>query len=65
MISGFNVTTAVRATDAGLSGSKLRNVQINGNRGDEAIYISPGANIEFGGDNANQLVEFVKTYDPR
>ncbi|WVQ96238.1 hypothetical protein IAU59_003342 [Kwoniella sp. CBS 9459] len=63
---GFNKTTSVRATDENLSGAKLRNIQINGNRRqDEDIYTAGGGNIEFGGANQNQLVEYVRSYDPR
>lgn len=65
LVGGFNVTTAVSATDPGLDGCKLRNVQINGNRGDAAIYQGSNANIEMGGANANQLIEYVRSYDPR
>ena len=39
--------------------------QINGNRGDAAIYQGSNANIEMGGANANQLIEYVRSYDPR
>ncbi len=39
-------------------------VQINGSRlGDTGI--SGGGNIEMGGSNAGQLVEYVKSFDPR
>ncbi|WVF68703.1 hypothetical protein IAT40_003475 [Kwoniella sp. CBS 6097] len=63
---GFNKTTSIRATDADLSGTKLRNIQVNGNRKeDEDIYTAGGANVEFGGANQNQLVEHVRSYDPR
>ncbi|WWC70872.1 uncharacterized protein I206_104824 [Kwoniella pini CBS 10737] len=63
---GFNKTTSVMAQDAGLNGAKLKNIQIDGNRLDsEDIYTAGGANIEFGGQNQNQIVEYVKSYDPR
>ncbi|WWC88500.1 uncharacterized protein L201_003411 [Kwoniella dendrophila CBS 6074] len=63
---GFNKTTAVMAQDPGLSGAKLMNIQINGNRLDnEDIYTAGGGNIEFGGQNQNQIIEYVKSYDPR
>ncbi|WWD18586.1 hypothetical protein CI109_103039 [Kwoniella shandongensis] len=66
IITGFNKTSAVQAQSDGLSGAKLRNVQINGNRlPTEAIYTAPNANIEFGGSNQNQLIEYVRSYDPR
>ncbi|WVQ65666.1 uncharacterized protein L199_003844 [Kwoniella botswanensis] len=63
---GFNKTTLVMAQDAGLSGAKLLNIQLNGNRLDsEDIYTAGGGNIEFGGQNQNQTIEYVKSYDPR
>ncbi|WVQ83024.1 hypothetical protein IAT38_005162 [Cryptococcus sp. DSM 104549] len=66
LIAGFNVTTAVSASKQGQDGAALRNVQINGNRKTtENIYKGGGGNIEFGGANKNQLIEYVKTYDPR
>ncbi|WVR06444.1 hypothetical protein IAU60_003475 [Kwoniella sp. DSM 27419] len=66
LVTGFNKTTAVQATDANLGGVKLLNVQINGNRKSNAdIYQGGGANIEFGGANQNQVVEYVRSYDPR
>ncbi|WWC62702.1 uncharacterized protein I303_105299 [Kwoniella dejecticola CBS 10117] len=63
---GFNKTTSVMAQDTGLNGAKLKNIQINGNRLDnEDIYTAGGGNIEFGGQNQNQVIEYVKSYDPR
>ena len=44
---------------------KLMNVQINGNRGDSPIYQGSNANIEMGGANSNQRIEYVRSYDPR
>ncbi|ORX37311.1 hypothetical protein BD324DRAFT_625659 [Kockovaella imperatae] len=64
-VAGFNVTCAVKATANGLDGIALRNVQIDGNRGNEPIYTAPQANIEFGGMNSGQLIEYVRSYDPR
>jgi hypothetical protein len=46
------------------SGVKLRNVQVNGSRL-KMPAIKGGANIEMGGSNAGQLVEYVRSYDPR
>lgn len=46
------------------AGIKIRNIQINGNR-QGAAPIAGGGNIEIGGSAGGQLVEFVKTYDPR
>ncbi|KAG5654234.1 hypothetical protein H0H81_005921 [Sphagnurus paluster] len=57
-------TTAVVGTCLNCDGVKLRHVQINGSR-NGAPAIDGGANIEMGGENSNQLVEFVKSYDPR
>ena len=39
-------------------------VQINGNRA-SAPPTAGGANIEMGGGNSNQLIEYVHSYDPR
>jgi len=39
-------------------------IQINGTRGG-ATSTSGGANIEMGGGNSDQLVEYVRSYDPR
>jgi hypothetical protein len=39
-------------------------VQINGTRGG-APPTAGGANIEMGGANSDQLIEFVHSYDPR
>jgi hypothetical protein len=57
-------TTAVIGSLANLSGVSLRNVQINGTRlGNPPL--GGGANIEMGGDNNGQIVEFVRSFDPR
>ncbi|KAJ7688677.1 pectin lyase fold/virulence factor, partial [Mycena rosella] len=61
---GAGHTNAVDGTCASCSGIMLRNVQINGARGD-APPTSGGANIEFGGGNANQTIQFVRSYAPR
>ncbi|KAJ7462037.1 hypothetical protein FB451DRAFT_1043820 [Mycena latifolia] len=62
--NGTGHTNAVDGTCANCSGIMLRNVQINGARG-IAPPTSGGANIEFGGGNANQTIQFVRSYDPR
>ncbi|KAH0840261.1 hypothetical protein J3R83DRAFT_1268 [Lanmaoa asiatica] len=62
--NGTGHTTAVDGTCANCDGVKLRNVQINGTRLG-ASPTSGGANIEMGGSNANQLIEFVHSFDPR
>ncbi|GFZ45090.1 hypothetical protein JCM24511_02816 [Saitozyma sp. JCM 24511] len=65
LVGGFNISTAIYAQGSNLFGVALRNVQINGNRGDSPIYTASNANLEFGGPNSGQIVEYVKSYDPR
>ncbi|KDR84114.1 hypothetical protein GALMADRAFT_236782 [Galerina marginata CBS 339.88] len=62
--NGQGHTTAVDGTCGTCSGVKLRHVQIDGTRRG-APPTDGGANIEMGGGNSNQLVEFVRSYDPR
>ncbi|KAI0303982.1 hypothetical protein BC826DRAFT_1128648 [Russula brevipes] len=62
--NGQGHTTAVDGTCANCSGAKLRNIQIDGTRAG-ASPTGGGANIEMGGPNANQLIEYVHSYDPR
>ncbi|KAG2135711.1 uncharacterized protein EDB93DRAFT_1322697 [Suillus bovinus] len=57
-------TTAVDGTCANCDGVILRNIQINGTRAG-APGIPGGANIEMGGPNSGQLIEYVHSYDPR
>ncbi|CUA70355.1 hypothetical protein RSOLAG22IIIB_00714 [Rhizoctonia solani] len=57
-------SVAVQGNCIGCNDIKLRNIQINGARNGRAL-IQGGGNIEFGGPNANQLIEYVSTYDPR
>ena len=79
VVKGINQTTAVDGTCANCDGVKLRNVQvrdllarclisivvqINGTRLGAPI-MAGGANIEMGGSNVNQLIEYVHSYDPR
>ncbi|KAJ6460741.1 hypothetical protein C8R47DRAFT_993842 [Mycena vitilis] len=64
VFNGTGHTNAVDGTCEDCSGIMLRNIQINGARGD-APPTSGGANIEFGGANANQTIQFVKSYNPR
>ncbi|KAL4247023.1 Right handed beta helix domain-containing protein [Abortiporus biennis] len=62
--NGQGHTTAVDGTCSNCSGVTLRNIQINGTR----LGASPtggGANIEMGGGNSNQLIEYVHSFDPR
>jgi parallel beta-helix repeat protein len=62
--NGTGQTTAVDGTCANCDGVKLRNVQINGTRAG-APPINGGANIEMGGSNSGQLIEYVHSWDPR
>ncbi|KAI1796114.1 hypothetical protein LXA43DRAFT_653957 [Ganoderma leucocontextum] len=62
--NGQGHTTAVDGTCSNCSGVKLRYVQINGTRAG-APPTAGGANIEMGGSNSNQLIEYVRSYDPR
>ncbi|KAH9169775.1 hypothetical protein EDB89DRAFT_1854130 [Lactarius sanguifluus] len=64
VVNGTSHTTAVDGTCSNCSGVKLRNIQINGTRAG-APPTSGGANIEMGGPNSNQLIEYVRSYDPR
>ena len=78
---GAGHTTAVDGTCDNCSGAVLRNIQvlqffeiervfmvfffkINGNRNGTAPT-NGGGNIEMGGPNSNQLIEYVHSYDPR
>jgi len=62
--NGEGHTTAVDGTCGTCSGVKLRYVQIDGTRHGGAPT-KGGGNIEMGGSNSNQLVEYVRSYDPR
>ncbi|KAI0005117.1 hypothetical protein BJV74DRAFT_326754 [Russula compacta] len=62
--NGQGHTTAVDGTCANCSGAIMRNIQINGTRAG-APPTAGGANIEMGGPNSNQLIEYVHSYDPR
>ena len=42
----------------------LRHRQINGTRAGASSTLG-GANIEMGGPNSNQLIEYVRSFDPR
>ncbi|KAJ3533385.1 hypothetical protein NM688_g7290 [Phlebia brevispora] len=64
VFNGTGHTTAVDGTCQNCSGVKLRNVQINGTRLG-ASPTSGGANIEMGGSNSDQLIEYVHSFDPR
>jgi len=62
--NGQGHTNAVDGTCSNCSGVKLRNIQIDGTRAG-APPTAGGANIEMGGANSDQLIEFVHSYDPR
>ncbi|KAI0268151.1 pectin lyase fold/virulence factor [Gloeopeniophorella convolvens] len=62
--NGTGHTTAIDGTCANCDGVRLRNIQINGTRAG-APPTAGGANIEMGGANSNQLIEYVHSYDPR
>lgn len=62
--NGQGHTNAVDGTCANCSGVKLRNIQINGTRAG-APPTQGGANIEMGGGNSGQLIEYVHSFDPR
>lgn len=62
--NGQGHTTAVDGTCSSCSGVKLRNVQIDGTRRG-ASPTSGGANMEMGGGNSGQLIEYVHSFDPR
>ncbi|KAF8467501.1 hypothetical protein DFH94DRAFT_796026 [Russula ochroleuca] len=57
-------TTAVDGTCPKCSGAQLRNIQVNGNCAG-APPAGGEANIEMGGPNSKQLIEYVHSYDPR
>ncbi|KAF5371201.1 hypothetical protein D9758_004094 [Tetrapyrgos nigripes] len=62
--NGAGHTTAVDGTCTTCSGVKLRNIQIDGARGD-ASPTNGGANIEMGGSNSGQVIEYVRSFNPR
>ncbi|KAG6910809.1 hypothetical protein DXG01_007698 [Tephrocybe rancida] len=61
---GTGHTTAIDGICLTCSGVKLRNIQIDGARRG-APAAGGGGNIEMGGENPDQIVEFVRSYDPR
>ncbi|KAI0068544.1 hypothetical protein BV25DRAFT_1792614 [Artomyces pyxidatus] len=62
--NGQGHTTAIDGTCGTCSGVKLRNIQIDGTRRG-ASPTGGGANIEMGGANSGQLIEYVHSFDPR
>ncbi|KAF8318161.1 hypothetical protein DL93DRAFT_2124939 [Clavulina sp. PMI_390] len=61
---GSGHTTAIDGGCNNCSDIKIRHLIINGTRGDSGPT-NGGANIEIGGPNNGQLVEYVKSFDPR
>lgn len=61
--NGTGHTTAIQGNCATCNNIKLRNIQIDGARGD--IIAGGGANIEMGGATSGQLVEYVRSFNPR
>ncbi|KAI0322505.1 hypothetical protein OF83DRAFT_736540 [Amylostereum chailletii] len=64
VFNGTGHTTAIDGTCADCDGVKLRNIQIDGTR-QGAPPTSGGANIEMGGPNSDQVIEYVRSFDPR
>ncbi|KAF8317015.1 uncharacterized protein EI90DRAFT_214800 [Cantharellus anzutake] len=62
--NGVGHTTAVDGQCQNCDGAILRHVRINGTRLG-APPINGGANIEMGGSNSDQLIEYVRSFDPR
>ncbi|PPQ63147.1 hypothetical protein CVT24_005787 [Panaeolus cyanescens] len=62
--NGEGHTTAIDATCDTCSGVRVRNIQVDGTRRG-ASPTKGGGNIIMGGNNADQLVENVRSYDPR
>ncbi|KAH8118393.1 hypothetical protein DFH11DRAFT_1567138 [Phellopilus nigrolimitatus] len=63
VVNGTGHTTAVDGTCSTCGGVKLRNIQINGTRNGSSV--NGGANIEMGGANSGQIIEYVRSYTPR
>jgi len=61
---GTGHTVAIQGGCGLCAGIKIKNIQIDGNR-QGAPPIAGGGNIEIGGPAGGQLVEFVKSYEPR
>lgn len=64
VVNGEGHTVAVDGTCNNCDGVKLRNIQIDGTRG-QSSPTKGGGNIEMGGDNSNQLIEYVRSFNPR
>ncbi|KAF9266244.1 hypothetical protein L218DRAFT_103424 [Marasmius fiardii PR-910] len=65
VVNGTGHTVAINGQCSSCGGVKLRNVQVDGNRLDAPIVKDGGANIEMGRDNTNQVIEYVKSSNPR
>jgi len=57
-------TIAVDGSCAECDGVRIRNIQIDGGRGAAGLS-KGGGNIQLGGDNADQLVEYTRSFSPR
>ncbi|KLO11233.1 hypothetical protein SCHPADRAFT_831467 [Schizopora paradoxa] len=64
VFNGTGHTTAIDGTGPNCDGAKIRHIQINGTRLG-GTKLNGGANIEMGNNNADQLIEYVRSYDPR
>ncbi|KAG8955527.1 hypothetical protein FRC03_011117 [Tulasnella sp. 419] len=62
--NGEGHTIAIDGTCPTCDGVALRYVQIDGDR-DDAPPTKGGANIEMGGDNEGQIIEGVRSFNPR
>ncbi|KZT42919.1 hypothetical protein SISSUDRAFT_1014930 [Sistotremastrum suecicum HHB10207 ss-3] len=61
---GSGHSTAVNGQCATCNGCKLHHIQINGTR-NGVLPLTGGANIEMGGPTTGQVIEFVRSFDPR
>ncbi|EJD01389.1 uncharacterized protein FOMMEDRAFT_126269 [Fomitiporia mediterranea MF3/22] len=61
--NGTGHSTAIQGGCKTCNNIKLRNIQINGSR--EDTIIDGGANIEMGGPTSGQLIEYVRSFNPR
>ncbi|KAI0286456.1 hypothetical protein BC826DRAFT_82182 [Russula brevipes] len=62
---GEGHTVAIDGNCNNCSGVILRNIQVNGNRAGAPPLNKGSANIFMGGPNTGQLIEYVRSYDPR
>ncbi|KDQ08271.1 hypothetical protein BOTBODRAFT_571308 [Botryobasidium botryosum FD-172 SS1] len=64
IFNGGGHTIAINGTCTNCDYVRVRNIQVNGTRGNYTI-LNGGGNLEMGGPNKGQLVEYVKSWDPR